>query len=104
MSILMTRDVYEPEVMVTELDIPAWLRAAEPPRKDDGELYLSKAFLDACVEDYAVFFTGPDSGSGKVFTAKHLNVVDPLRASNNLGRSVNQCRCSHNLLSFSSLP
>ncbi|CAM6097828.1 unnamed protein product [Calypogeia fissa] len=59
----------------------------ESPRRDGGELLLNKDFLDACVQEYGV---GQDSSQGRAFTAKHLNVVDPLRSGNNLGRSVNR--------------
>ncbi|BFI31142.1 hypothetical protein MPTK2_3g18860 [Marchantia polymorpha subsp. ruderalis] len=63
--------------------------AAESPRKDGGELLLSQAFLKGCGEQYAVFPAGQDNQQ-RTFNAKHLNVVDPLRPGNNLGRSVNQ--------------
>ncbi|KAF5811511.1 putative polynucleotide adenylyltransferase [Helianthus annuus] len=62
---------------------------AEPPRKDSGELLLNKVFLDACSSVYAVFPSGQDS-QGQPFISKHFNVVDPLRVSNNLGRSVSK--------------
>ncbi|KAL2634776.1 hypothetical protein R1flu_006255 [Riccia fluitans] len=63
--------------------------AAESPRKDGGDLLLSQAFLKACCEVYAVFPAGQDNQQ-RTFNAKYLNVVDPLRPGNNLGRSVNQ--------------
>jgi hypothetical protein len=66
--------------------------AAEPPRRDGGELLLSKQFLDGCLEEYSVKLPGQDNNQGRVFTEKHLNIVDPLRPSNNLRRSVNQRR------------
>ncbi|KAI7727104.1 LOW QUALITY PROTEIN: hypothetical protein M8C21_013240 [Ambrosia artemisiifolia] len=62
---------------------------AEPPRKDSGELLLSKGFLDACSTVYAVFPGGLDT-QGQTFVSKHFNVIDPLRVSNNLGRSVSK--------------
>ncbi|KAL4562626.1 hypothetical protein LXL04_026654 [Taraxacum kok-saghyz] len=62
---------------------------AEPPRKDSGELLLNKVFLDACSSVYAVFPAGQDS-QGQPFLSKHFNVIDPLRVSNNLGRSVSK--------------
>ncbi|KAI3818515.1 hypothetical protein L1987_12324 [Smallanthus sonchifolius] len=61
---------------------------AEPPRKDSGELLLSKLF-DACSAVYAVFPGGLDN-QGQTFVSKHFNVIDPLRVSNNLGRSVSK--------------
>ncbi|KAI7732956.1 hypothetical protein M8C21_004242 [Ambrosia artemisiifolia] len=62
---------------------------AEPPRKDSGELLLNKLFLDACSSVYAVYPSGQDN-QGQPFISKHFNVVDPLRVSNNLGRSVSK--------------
>ncbi|KAH9306756.1 hypothetical protein KI387_011160, partial [Taxus chinensis] len=62
---------------------------AEPPRKDGGKLLLDKAFLEACHSVYAVYPGGQDN-QGQSFVSKHFNVVDPLRPSNNLGRSVSK--------------
>ncbi|KAF6173017.1 hypothetical protein GIB67_006393 [Kingdonia uniflora] len=63
--------------------------AAEPPRKDSGELLLSKAFLDGCNRQYTVFPSSQEI-QGQPFISKHFNVIDPLRANNNLGRSVSK--------------
>ncbi|GAB2271798.1 hypothetical protein Dimus_006629 [Dionaea muscipula] len=64
---------------------------AIPPRKDSGELLLSKLFLDACSRVYAVFPGGQENeGQGPPFISKHFNVIDPLRVNNNLGRSVSK--------------
>ncbi|KAL6493949.1 hypothetical protein OROGR_031858 [Orobanche gracilis] len=62
---------------------------AESPRKDSGELLLSKVFLDACSSVYAVF-PGGQTNNGQPFVSKHFNVIDPLRVNNNLGRSVSK--------------
>ncbi|KAL1830339.1 hypothetical protein ACET3Z_008751 [Daucus carota] len=62
---------------------------AETPRKDGGELLLSKLFLDACSSVYAVFPGGQDN-QGQPFISKYFNVIDPLRVNNNLGRSVSK--------------
>ncbi|XP_074326105.1 uncharacterized protein LOC141664107 isoform X2 [Apium graveolens] len=62
---------------------------AETPRKDGGELLLSKLFLDACSSVYAVF-PGGQENQGQPFVSKHFNVIDPLRVNNNLGRSVSK--------------
>ncbi|KAA0050999.1 Poly(A) RNA polymerase cid14 [Cucumis melo var. makuwa] len=62
---------------------------AEPPRKDGGELLLSKLFLEACSAVYAVF-PGGQENQGQPFVSKHFNVIDPLRVNNNLGRSVSK--------------
>ncbi|XP_054780559.1 uncharacterized protein LOC129288161 [Prosopis cineraria] len=61
----------------------------EPPRKDGGDLLLSKLFLDACSSVYAVF-PGGQENQGQTFVSKHFNVIDPLRVNNNLGRSVSK--------------
>lgn len=70
---------------------------AEPPRKDGGDLLLSKLFLDACSSVYAVFPGGRENqgqpfgeNQGQPFVSKHFNVIDPLRINNNLGRSVSK--------------
>ncbi|KAE9593561.1 putative polynucleotide adenylyltransferase [Lupinus albus] len=60
---------------------------ADPPRKDGGDLLLSKLFLDACSSVYAVFPAGHEN-QGQPFVSKYFNVIDPLRVNNNLGRSV----------------
>ncbi|GER26482.1 PAP/OAS1 substrate-binding domain superfamily, partial [Striga asiatica] len=62
---------------------------AEPPRKDSGELLLSKLFLDACSSVYAVLLGGQEN-NGQPFVSKHFNVIDPLRVNNNLGLSVSK--------------
>ncbi|GMI74063.1 hypothetical protein like AT3G61690 [Hibiscus trionum] len=59
---------------------------AEPPRRDGGDLLLSKHFLDTCSSRYAV----SQENRGQPFVSKHLNVIDPLRLNNNLGRSVSK--------------
>jgi hypothetical protein len=63
--------------------------AAEPPRIDGGELLLTKAFLDACSETYGIVPIGQDAKSN-MFHMKFLNIIDPLRIANNLGRSVSK--------------
>ncbi|XP_073103659.1 uncharacterized protein [Elaeis guineensis] len=62
---------------------------AVPPRKDRGELLLSKPFLDALSGAYAVKPSGQEN-QGQPFVSKHFNVIDPLRTNNNLGRSVSK--------------
>ncbi|XP_068637691.1 uncharacterized protein [Aristolochia californica] len=62
---------------------------AEPPRRDNGEVLLSKLFLDACSSVYAVF-PGSQESQNQPFISKHFNVIDPLRTNNNLGRSVSK--------------
>ncbi|XP_072973478.1 uncharacterized protein [Typha angustifolia] len=62
---------------------------AEPPRRDGGDLLLSKMFLDGCSSVYAVMPGGQEK-QGQPFVRKHFNVIDPLRTNNNLGRSVSK--------------
>ncbi|KAK4786991.1 hypothetical protein SAY86_010824 [Trapa natans] len=62
---------------------------AESPRKDGGDLLISKKFLDDCSAAYADSPGGQET-QGQPFVSKHLNVIDPLRVNNNLGRSVNR--------------
>ncbi|KAH1245504.1 hypothetical protein GmHk_06G015828 [Glycine max] len=70
---------------------------AEPPRyarKNCPELLLSEKFLDSCESNYGVKLSYREIRD-KPFVCKHLNIVDPLRANNNLGRSIsrgNFCR------------
>lgn len=68
---------------------PSSFSTAEPPRKDGGDLLLSKLFLDACSSVYAVFPSGQEN-QGQSFALKYFNVIDPLRVNNNLGRSVSK--------------
>ncbi|XP_004985241.1 uncharacterized protein LOC101755004 isoform X2 [Setaria italica] len=63
--------------------------SAEPPRMDSGELLLDKSFLDTCSTAYGVV-PRTQENQGQPFVSKHFNVIDPLRANNNLGRSVSK--------------
>ncbi|CAN8267863.1 unnamed protein product [Cochlearia groenlandica] len=62
--------------------------AAEPPRRDSGELQVSN-FLKACSRVYAVNPAAQET-QGQPFASKFFNVIDPLRENNNLGRSVSK--------------
>ncbi|KAG5229613.1 nucleotidyltransferase [Salix suchowensis] len=59
------------------------------PRKDGGQILLSKFFLDVCSSVYAVVPSRQENQE-QSFISKYFNVVDPLRANNNLGRSVSK--------------
>ncbi|PIN08200.1 Polynucleotide adenylyltransferase [Handroanthus impetiginosus] len=62
---------------------------AEQPEVSDRDLLLSNDFLSSCVGKYSV----PSRTVGRNshgFQRKHLNIVDPLREANNLGRSVSK--------------
>ncbi|KAI4338931.1 hypothetical protein MLD38_023935 [Melastoma candidum] len=61
----------------------------ETPENDGRELLLSNELLKECVEKFSV----PSNGygpHGRTFVPKHLNIVDPLKETNNLGRSVSK--------------
>lgn len=52
---------------------------------------LSEEFLRNCVEMFPVLPRGLETNS-RPFPQKHLNIIDPLKENNNLGRSVNRGR------------
>lgn len=73
--------------------------AAEAPESDGGDLLLSDDFLRYC----AVMFSVPSRGidlNSRTFSLKHLNIVDPLKENNNLGRSVSKGVSKFNSLIF----
>ncbi|XP_012481362.1 uncharacterized protein LOC105796291 isoform X1 [Gossypium raimondii] len=61
----------------------------ETPENGGGDLLLSNDFLRECVETFSVPSRGFDANS-RIFPQKHLNIVDPLKENNNLGRSVSK--------------
>ncbi|XP_045816071.1 uncharacterized protein LOC123909295 [Trifolium pratense] len=64
---------------------------AESPRKDcqSQDILLTKWFLNACMFYYG---NRPRSQENqeKQFVSKHINIIDPLRLDNNLGRSISK--------------
>ncbi|KAB5512910.1 hypothetical protein DKX38_029938 [Salix brachista] len=62
---------------------------AEPLENGQGELLLSDEFLKDCADRFSVPSRKPEMNS-RPFPHKHLNIVDPLKENNNLGRSVNR--------------
>lgn len=52
---------------------------------------LSEEFLSNCVEIFSVPSKGPETNL-RAFCLKDLNIIDPLKESNNLGRSVSKCK------------
>ncbi|WOK96711.1 hypothetical protein Cni_G05418 [Canna indica] len=61
----------------------------EPPETSESSSPLTEEFIRECVEMFSV----PSRVYGNnypVFTQKHLNIVDPLKQNNNLGRSVSK--------------
>ncbi|OAY24159.1 uncharacterized protein LOC122722410 [Manihot esculenta] len=71
---------------VSQSDLP---NIVVEPLENRGELLLSDEFLRRCVGMFSVWSTNPEINS-RPFPVKHLNIVDPLKANNNLGRSVNK--------------
>ncbi|KAE8039405.1 hypothetical protein FH972_011820 [Carpinus fangiana] len=62
---------------------------AEIPENGGDHLLLSEEFLRNCVEMFPVLPRGVETNS-RPFPQKHLNIIDPLKENNNLGRSVNR--------------
>ncbi|KAL5811404.1 hypothetical protein ACOSQ3_028138 [Xanthoceras sorbifolium] len=61
---------------------------ADPPRRDGGELSLSKTVY-SCISAYTILPLG--QGNPELpFSLKHFNIIDPLLTNNNLGNSVNK--------------
>ncbi|MCL7037044.1 hypothetical protein MKW94_007424 [Papaver nudicaule] len=62
---------------------------AETPDNGGGELLLTEDFLRTCANMFSVSSKGIEANS-RAFTQKYLNIVDPLKENNNLGRSVSK--------------
>lgn len=63
--------------------------AAEVPENGGNDLLLSAEFIKGCAQMFSVPPKG-DETNPRAFSQKHLNIIDPLRENNNLGRSVNR--------------
>ncbi|KAL6499892.1 hypothetical protein OROGR_027802 [Orobanche gracilis] len=61
----------------------------EMPEDGCNDLLLNEKFLEKCLELFSVPFRGFEANP-KAFQAKHLNIIDPLKENNNLGRSVHR--------------
>ncbi|XP_020216409.1 uncharacterized protein LOC109800120 isoform X2 [Cajanus cajan] len=61
---------------------------AEVP-ENGGNTLLTEEFIRSCVESFSVPSRGSDLNL-RAFPQKHLNIIDPLKENNNLGRSVNK--------------
>lgn len=61
----------------------------EMPENDGGDLLLSNDFIRYCLEMFSVPSKGGDLYS-RTILQKHLNIIDPLKENNNLGRSVSK--------------
>ena len=70
------------------------LLIADTPEYDQGEFLLQKEFLknyrDMCSSKAKASETMTNA-----FPVKHMNILDPLRNDNNLGRSVSIGKFSH---------
>lgn len=64
---------------------------AELPENVGGGLLLTEDFYRHCLEAFSVPIKGVGMQTG-TFAKKHLNIVDPLKEFNNLGRSVSEGR------------
>lgn len=72
------------------------------PVSNGGDLLLSNDFVRYCLEMFSVPPKAGDSNS-RTFLHKYLNIIDPLKETNNLGRSVSKGKMSPKLYSLSSL-
>lgn len=61
----------------------------EIPEDFDADVLLSNDFLSSCVSKFSVPSTSGDK-TLRAFQRKHLNIIDPLKEINNLGRSVSK--------------
>ncbi|KAK4795839.1 hypothetical protein SAY86_028165 [Trapa natans] len=61
----------------------------EQPDISSGDLF-SNDFLKECVEAFSVPAKGLSTTTQRAFNKKHLNIIDPLKENNNLGRSVSR--------------
>ncbi|XP_078435418.1 PAP/OAS1 substrate-binding domain superfamily [Wolffia australiana] len=61
---------------------------------EGGERLIPQDFLRKFEEELPPIFFGPEGNSDtRSFHKKHLNIIDPLKPGNNLGRSVNKGSC-----------
>ncbi|CAI8585976.1 unnamed protein product [Vicia faba] len=58
-------------------------------QENGGNTLLTEEFIRSCVESFSVPPRGHDLNL-RAFPHKHLNIIDPLKENNNLGRSVNK--------------
>nr|GMC56804.1 uncharacterized protein LOC109156416 isoform X1 [Ipomoea batatas] len=62
----------------------------EMPDNGRNSLLLSEEFLRNCMEMFSVPSRTTHESNKRVFQQKHLNIIDPLKENNNLGRSVHR--------------
>ncbi|KAM7521988.1 hypothetical protein LguiA_011890 [Lonicera macranthoides] len=61
----------------------------EKPGNEGDELMLTEEFMRNCVDMFSVPSRGLETNL-RAFPQKHLNIIDPLKENNNLGRSVHR--------------
>lgn len=61
----------------------------ETPENGGKDLLLTSEFLKECLELYSAPSRGFETNP-RVFPVRHLNIIDPLKENNNLGRSVSK--------------
>ncbi|CAO2839187.1 unnamed protein product [Amaranthus hypochondriacus] len=61
----------------------------ERPECNESDLLLTDEFMRECVNKFSVPSRGNETNY-RTFMQKHLNIVDPLKENNNLGRSVSK--------------
>lgn len=59
------------------------------PQNEGNDVMLSEEFLRNSIEMFSIPSRGLETNS-RVFSPKHLNIIDPLKEYNNLGRSVHR--------------
>ncbi|XP_023728880.1 uncharacterized protein LOC111876551 [Lactuca sativa] len=69
----------------------------EYPLNERTGAFLSDAFLNTCMETF-ILCSNESTSNVSNFMWKHLNIIDPLKETNNLGRSVQQAN-SYRILS-----
>ncbi|CAH1418025.1 unnamed protein product [Lactuca virosa] len=63
--------------------------AAETPENQGTDVLLTGEFRKNCMDMFIVPSKGLETDQ-RAFTLKHLNIIDPLKENNNLGRSVHR--------------
>ncbi|XP_066339064.1 uncharacterized protein [Miscanthus floridulus] len=61
----------------------------DPPDTQDDDFLQREEFLKECTESFSVLPRNSETNP-RVFSRRFLNIVDPLKQSNNLGRSVSK--------------
>ncbi|RID79331.1 hypothetical protein BRARA_A02077 [Brassica rapa] len=74
-------------VILSSLSLPEIV--VETPENGGKDLLLTSEFLKECLELYSVPSRGFETNP-RVFPVRHLNIIDPLKENNNLGRSVSK--------------